>query len=97
MSAVADDDEGRKAQTVTPEEQETQDREEQRQIDVKLTIVSSNGKVNVRVGNGTSFKRITAVKNGTKLQYIASAVNGWHAVLIGSQVGWVSGEYSRID
>lgn len=87
MAAVADDDEGRKAQTITPEEQETQDREEQRQIDVKVTIVSSSGKVNIRVGNGTSFKQITAVENGTTLQYIASAVNGWHAVLIGSQVG----------
>ena len=33
---------------------------------------------------------------GRKPQYVASAFNGWHAVKIGSQVGWVSGEYSEI-
>ena len=30
------------------------------------------------------------------LEWIATAQNGWHAVKIGSQVGWVSGEYSEI-
>ena len=29
-------------------------------------------------------------------EYVASAFNGWQAVKIGSQVGWVSGEYSEI-
>ena len=33
---------------------------------------------------------------GTKLEYVASAFNGWHAVKTGDQVGWVSGEYSDI-
>jgi hypothetical protein len=32
----------------------------------------------------------------TALEYVASAFNGWQAVKIGSQVGWVSGEYSEI-
>ena len=27
---------------------------------------------------------------------VTSAFNGWQAVKIGSQVGWVSGEYSEI-
>ena len=26
----------------------------------------------------------------------ATAANGWHAVIVGSQVGWVSGKYSEI-
>ena len=47
-------------------------------------------------GNGTSYSRITAVAPGTTLEYVASAFNGWQAVKIGSQVGWVSGEYSEI-
>jgi len=46
--------------------------------------------------NGTSYSRITAVAPGTTLEYVASAFNGWQAVKIGSQVGWVSGEYSEI-
>ena len=47
-------------------------------------------------GCGTSYSRITAVALGTTLEYVASAFNGWQAVKIGSQVGWVSGEYSEI-
>ena len=27
---------------------------------------------------------------------IATAANGWHAVKVGSQVGWVSRKYSEI-
>ena len=42
------------------------------------------------------YSRITAVAPGTTLEYVASAFNGWQAVKIGSQIGWVSGEYSEI-
>ena len=49
-----------------------------------------------RTCNGTSYSRITAVASGTTLEYVASAFNGWQAVKIGSQVGWVSGEFSEI-
>ena len=63
---------------------------------VEGCIKSSGGKVNIRTDNGTSYSRITAVAPGTTLEYVASAFNGWQAVKIGSQVGWVSGEYSEI-
>ena len=63
---------------------------------IKSLIKSSGGKVNIRTGNGTSYSRITAVAPGTVLEYVASAFNGWQAVKIGSQVGWVSGEFSEI-
>ena len=52
--------------------------------------------VNIRVGNGTDYARITAVPDGTVFEHIAIAVNGWHAVKVGSQIGWVSGKYSDI-
>ena len=55
-----------------------------------------NGTVNIRAGNGTDYARITAVPDGTECEWIATAQNGWHAVKIGSQVGWVSGKYSAI-
>lgn len=29
-------------------------------------------------------------------EFVATAVNGWHAVVVSGQVGWVSGKYSRI-
>ena len=66
------------------------------QTTIRVLIKSSGGKVNIRTGNGTSYSRITAVAPGTMLEYVASAFNGWQAVKIGSQVGWVSGEYSEI-
>ena len=33
---------------------------------------------------------------GTELEYVAKAENGWTAVVVNGQVGWVSGQYSRI-
>lgn len=63
-----------------------------------VEIVTKNGStVNVRVGNGTEYKVIKEVKTGEVLSCIATAGNGWNAVKVGTQVGWVSGEYSRIN
>lgn len=95
MAAVAEDDAGQQAMT----EKEPSPEQEQPvagQTTIRVLIKSSGGKVNIRTGNGTSYSRITAVAPGTTLEYVASAFNGWQAVKIGSQVGWVSGEYSEI-
>ena len=78
--------------TAPPDEQP----EEPRPVNTTVVIVSGGGKVNVRTGNGTGFGRITAVAPGTTYEYVATAANGWNAVVIGSRVGWVSGKYSRI-
>ena len=65
-------------------------------MNTTVVIVSGSGKVNVRTGNGTSFGRIAAVTPGTTYEYVATAANGWNAVEIDNQVGWVSGRYSKI-
>jgi peptidoglycan hydrolase-like protein with peptidoglycan-binding domain len=57
---------------------------------------ASGGKVNIREGNGTSYARITTVPSGTTFEYIATASNGWNAVVVGAKVGWVSGLYSKV-
>lgn len=95
MAAVAEDDAGQQAMTETQPEPE-QEQPMAGQTTIRVLIKSSGGKVNIRTGNGTSYSRITAVAPGTTLKYVASAFNGWQAVKIGSQVGWVSGEYSEI-
>ena len=95
MAAVAEDDAGQQAMTETQPEPE-QEQPVAGQTTIRVLIKSSGGKVNIRTGNGTSYNRITAVAPGTTLEYVASAFNGWQAVKIGSQVGWVSGEYSEI-
>ena len=87
MAAVADNDVGQRTEP---------DQEPEQLSMTKVKIVCDNGTVNIRVGNGTDYGRISAVTNGTECEWIATAQNGWHAVKIGSQVGWVSGKYSEI-
>lgn len=62
-----------------------------------VTIVSEGGKVNIRKGNSTNYGSISQVAPGTTFEHVATAANGWHAVVIGSQVGWVSGTYSKLN
>ena len=54
----------------------------------------------IRAGNGGQYAVLTTVKSGTRLEYIATAQNGWHAVVSGErvkQVGWVSALCCRIE
>jgi hypothetical protein len=61
-----------------------------------VVIVPEGGKVNVRVGNGTEYARISTVASGTSFPFVATATNGWHAIIINGQVGWVSRKYSQV-
>ena len=61
-----------------------------------VVIVSEGGKVNIRVDNGTQYGRITQLAPGKTLDYVATAQNGWNAIVVNARVGWVSGEYSRV-
>ena len=66
---------------------------------VQITVVifaTGNGSVNVRAGNGTQYAILRSAKAGDTFNYVATASNGWNAVEIGGQVGWVSGKYSKI-
>lgn len=98
MAAVADDDEGQKVEpdpedTVPPTDQPA---DEPKPVGTTVVIVSDGGKVNIRKGHGTNYSRISAVAPGTTFEYVATAANGWNAVVVGNQVGWVSGNYSKI-
>ena len=64
--------------------------------DKRVRIVCSNGAVNIRVGNGTQYDRITTSKDGSSFEWVATAENGWHAVVVNGRVGWVSGKYGCI-
>ena len=70
--------------------------EPQRPAVRKVEIVSNGGRVNVRAGNDTRYEHLTTVKPGTTFEYVATAVNGWNAIVLGDKIGWVSGEYSRV-
>lgn len=97
MDAVADDDEGKKDDKPDEKPEEPTETAEPKPVGTTVVIVAeSGGKVNIRVGNDTSYKRITTVPAGTTFEYVATAANGWNAVVVAGQVGWVSGKYSRI-
>ena len=95
MDAVADDDEDGSEQeggaANTPVEPESP-----KPLGETVVIVSNGGKVNIRYGNGTNYARITSVQPGSTYAYVATAANGWNAIVVNGKVGWVSGEYSRI-
>ena len=61
-----------------------------------VILSTEDGSVNVRAGNGTQYAILRSAKAGDTFNYVATASNGWNAVEIGGQVGWVSGKYSKI-
>ena len=110
MGSVAYDDVDKKVQSEVAEQPQDEPAEQSSPAPVpekgtptkdskptKVIIVCASGTVNIRKGNSTAFSRITAVKNGTVFDYIATAANGWHAVLLENEIGWVSGNYSKVE
>ena len=73
-----------------------QEQPETEHADIWVLITPTDEEVAVRNGNGNSYSTITTITPGTRLEYVASSFNGWHAVKIGSQVGWISGQYGKI-
>ena len=62
----------------------------------KVVIVSSGDEVSIRVGNSESYSQINIAQDGNDYEWVATAENGWHAVVLEKQVGWVPGEVCMI-
>lgn len=62
---------------------------------VKSVVVTASS-VNLRVGNGTDFSKVSVAYKGAIMEWIATAANGWHAVLYKKQIVWVSGKYTEV-
>lgn len=61
-------------------------------------VVITGATVNVREGAGTAYDIVTVVRKGAVLGLMATAANGWHAVLLpDGRNGWVSPKYSRVE
>ena len=95
MAAVADDDVGHLQASGEEPETKTAVPEPQQKAGTTVVISANGGQVNVRSGNGTQYARLSTVPDGTAFVYVATAENGWHAVEINGQVGWVSGKYAK--
>ena len=61
----------------------------------KVVIVSSGDEVSIRTGNGESYSQIGIAQDGNDYEWVATAENRWHAVVLENQVGWVSGEVCK--
>lgn len=92
MDAVADADAGKEQ----PDADESDASAAETPVIKQVRIVCSSGSVNIRRGNGTQYSRITSVKDGVSFEWIATAENGWHAIVVNGQVGWVSGKYAEV-
>lgn len=60
-------------------------------------VVTTHDRVNVRTGNGLEFSKISQASKGSSFEWVATAENGWHAVRLNNQVGWISGDFSKIQ
>ena len=91
IDAVADDDKGK-----TAADPETEPSEIMQPTVKQVRIVCGSGSVNNRLGNDTKYDRITSVKNSATFEWVATAENGWHGIVVNAQIGWVSGKYSEV-
>jgi len=77
---------------------ETNETDDENTPDTKKVIITSSGEgVGIRAGNNDSYGLIVTVQNGASFNWVATAENGWHAVSLENQVGWVSGEVCKIE
>jgi hypothetical protein len=53
-------------------------------------------RVNVRVGNGMKYRRITMVDKCDSFEWVTT-VGNWHAIVFKDQVGWISGDFSKVE
>ena len=58
-------------------------------------VVITGGTVNLRTGPGTQYAKAGTVKAGAKLPM--AEADGWHPVVLGGEVLWVSGKYSKVE
>lgn len=62
----------------------------------KISTVVATANVNIRTGNGKSYKRVGVLQKDCSLPWVATSENKWYAVEYNNAVCWVSGEFAVI-
>lgn len=62
----------------------------------KINAVIATANVNIRSGNGKSYKKVGVLKKDCVLPWVATSDNNWYAVEYDNGVYWVSGEFSAL-
>ena len=76
-------------------EEETE--EEKTDAAAEKQVVITGGCVRIRSGAGQEYDTIGFVREGTRLDWLATAGNGWHAVRTDGVNGWVGPRYTRVE
>ena len=92
MDALSDEEAGSGTAESEPVDPETPDEPKP----LGTTVMITGGSVYVRVGIGTNYRASTTLMASMVFDHVATARNGWNAIVINGQVGWVSGKYSAI-
>lgn len=74
-------------------------------VETEKYIVTTAPRVNLRIGNGQEYSVVKrALVKGTKYKWVATAENGWHAVIVPdgdgkttAKVLWISPDFSEIQ
>ncbi len=74
----------------------SEDDDEDTPADAGKQVRVTGSRVNIRAGAGTQYRIITVVSKGAVLPYTAQADNGWYAVQVGGESGWISGKYAEV-
>lgn len=61
------------------------------------TMVVARVNVNIRSGDATTFIKLGSIKAGDRLEWVATAENGWFAVRYNGKIGWVSGDFAYLS
>lgn len=59
-------------------------------------VTVTTDRVNIRAGNSKNFPRVSWANTNDQFEWVATSENGWYAVKLKKQVGWVSGEFSKL-
>jgi len=63
---------------------------------IKKVRILTN-RVNIRAGNGKNYSVIIQASKDRTYEWVATSQNDWHAIVVNNRVGWVSGEFSKIE
>ena len=79
------------ALTAERDEEDEDEPEEATRREIEVT----GNTVYVRSGAGQEYEILTIVRKGMRLEWSATAENGWHAVKTGGMSGWIGPKYTK--
>ena len=78
----------------TLSDQDDEEKNKPETIPVKLLQIKDDN-VPVMNGKGTQYTLTTTVSTSVTFPFVATRDNGWQAIVVGGQVGWVAGKHSQ--